>query len=332
VKSIKVIEDELKNEAEVRRFLLGEMSEDARSAFEEKFVADEVFFEQVRVVEDELIESYIRGTLPAAEREKFERSFLTTERRRNRVEFTRTMLDKLTETKKIAAVKKIETVAASPSVWDSIAGFFKTPSLAFGAAMAILLTAFGGWFLLRSSNTQEIVQQTTPTPTATVQTIQQNSNQSIQSNQNTGANSNLKTPPVETNANNSGQNKETPNKNSNAQKPETVQVNPVLALFAGTVRSEGKTKELNLPKNAGNVSLQLNLESTDYKIYLAEIVTADGETVSRNNKLKARNSKISFSVPAAKLQRGDYIVKLSALNPQNETESVADYTFRVNRR
>lgn len=327
-----MIQDDLKNETEVRRFLLSELSEDARSAFEEKFVQDDGFFEQVRVVEDELIESYIRGTLPTAEREKFERSFLTTERRRKRVEFTRTMLNNLTEAKEIAAVKKIETVASSPSVWDSIAGFFKTPSLAFGAALAILLAAFGGWFLLRSSNTPEIVQQTTPTPAPTVQTIQPNSNQTVQPNQNTAPNSDLKTPTIETNASNSEPKKETPDKNSNVQKPEAIQVNPVLALFAGTVRSEGKTKELNLPKNAGNVSLQLNLESADYKVYRAEIVTADGETVSQTNKLKPRNRKINFSVPAAKLQRGDYIVKLSALNPQNEIESVADYTFRVNRK
>ena len=328
----KVTQDELKNEAQARRFLLGEMSGDERGAFEEKFIADELLFEQARVVEDELIESYIRGTLPLAEREKFERSFLTTERRRSRVAFTRTMLGKLSEQKEIAAVKKTETAAAAPSVWDSIAGFFKTPSLAFGAALAILLTAFGGWFLLKNSSNQEIARQTNPTP-ATTELIQSNSNQTIQANQNSQTDSNSKKPEAtETTVGNSGQKKQTPSKNSNTQKEETTLVNPVLALFAGTVRSEGKTKELNLPKNANNVLLQLNLESRDYKIYLAEIVNADGETVSKSDRLKVKNSKINLSVPAAKLQRGDYRVKLSALNPQNETESVADYAFRINRK
>jgi hypothetical protein len=52
----------------------------------------------------------------------------------------------------------------------------------------------------------------------------------------------------------------------------------------------------------------------------------------QNNNLKAKNSKINLFVPAQKLQKGDYIVKLSALNPQNENESVADYSFRVNRK
>ena len=318
------------NEAEVRRFLLGELSETERTAFEENFIADESFFEQIRVVEDELIESYTRGTLAETDKSKFERNFLITEKRRQRVAFTRSMLAKLSENRESTAAKKTET-AANYSVWNSIADFFKTPKLAFGAAFALLLATFGGWFLLNDSNKQEIVQQTTPTPT--VEIIQPDANQTASPNQNVAVNSNAKTPPKkETNANNSGQKKETPNINPNAQKTPPASVSPVLALFAGTIRSEGKTKTLNLPENAESVSLQLNLESVDYKIYRAEIVNADGKVVAQSGNLRTGKSKINFAVPARKFLKGDYLVKLSALNPNNETESVADYTFRINRK
>jgi hypothetical protein len=331
-----VTQNELKTEAEIRRFLLGEMPENKRGAFEVNFVADEDLFERIRVVEDELIESYVRETLSPIEKEKFERSFLNTKNRRERVAFTRAMLDKLNEQKEIVAAKKTETAIVKPSVWDSITGFFKSPRLAFGAIAALLLAAFGAWFLLKESNKQEIALKTTPTPTVSTTTpVQPDSNQFAATNQNSSgaANSNSRTPaPIETNKNNAEQKKEAPDKSEDTRKEKTTTINPFLALFAGTVRSEGKTKELNLPKNAENVVLQLNLESADYKIYRAEIVTADGETISRTGKLKARNRKINFSIPAAKLQKGDYLVKLSALNPQNENESVADYTFRVNRR
>ncbi len=94
-------------ERDVQRFLLGEMSEDERAAFEEMFVADEDLFERVRAGEDELIEAYLRGTLRSGEKEIFERSFLTTERRRSRVEFTRAMLDKLTGQRKVAPKKNL---------------------------------------------------------------------------------------------------------------------------------------------------------------------------------------------------------------------------------
>lgn len=89
------MQDELKIEAKARRFLLSEMSEDERIAFEQWFVADDDMFERMRVVEDELIESYIRGVLPAAQKEMFELAFLTTSRRRSRIEFTRALLERL---------------------------------------------------------------------------------------------------------------------------------------------------------------------------------------------------------------------------------------------
>jgi hypothetical protein len=318
-----VTQNALKNEGEVRRFLLGEMSADERNAFEENFVVDDVSFEQIRVVEDELIESHVRGTLPAIEKEKFERSFLTTERRRNRVAFTRTMLDKVTRERATAGLKKTEMAAAVPSVWDSIAGLFKSPQLAFGAAFALLVLVFGGWFLLRTSNKTEIVQQVTPTPT--VQIKQPDQKQELPSDL-------AEKTPDKTNAspdpNREGLNKK---QDSDPQKQDSSGGAPMLALFAGTVRGEGKMSELNLPKNASGANLQLNIGGEAYKSYRVEIVDADGNFVWRNNKLKASNSTISFFVPAAKLQGGDYMVKLSARNRQNETESVADYTFRVNR-
>jgi len=329
-----VIPENLHNETEIRRFLLGEMREDERAAFEENFFANEDLFEQIRVCEDELIESYIRKTLDASELEKFEKNFLTTKNRRQRVAFTREMLAKLPEYKETAAAKKTETAAVqSTSVWTSIAYFFKTPKLAFGSAFALLVLVFGGWLLLRNPKQADIAQQITPTPT--IEVTQTNQNLNLPSNQNVSVNLNTNTAEnIPDNKNVSpNANRETPNnQNTNTQKQPPNGITPVLALFAGTVRSNGKMSELNLPKNAAGASLQLNLESNIYKIYMVEIVDADGNLVLKNNNLKARNSKINLFIPAAKLRRGDFIVRLSALNPQNENESVADYTFRVNRK
>lgn len=80
------------NKLKVRRFLLGELSESERTEFEENFIADENLYEQIRVVEDELIENYVRGNLKAAARATFEKNFLTTATRREHTAFTRAML------------------------------------------------------------------------------------------------------------------------------------------------------------------------------------------------------------------------------------------------
>jgi hypothetical protein len=327
-----VLQDELKNEAEARRFLLGEMAADERIVFEQTFLADEVSFEQIRVVEDELLESYVRGTLTSVEKEKFERSFLTTDRRRDRVAFTRTMLDKLVQQNELAAAKKNEATSVNPSVWQLIADFFQTPQFAVSAAFVLLVLIFGGWFLLRDRNKSEpgnIVRQTTPpsiqsTPLDQPQKSPSRQNEAVNSNRETAENKNALP-----NANSKVVDK---NPNSNAQRQIPGNVAPVLALSAGTVRGEGKLPQLNLPQGASGANLQLNIKGQPYRIYHAEIVDADGNLVLQINGLKPKNSRLSFFVPAAKLQEGDYLVKLSAVNRQDKSESVADYPFRVQRK
>lgn len=328
-----VTADELKQEAreaDARRFFLGQMSEAEKVAFEESFVADQSLFEQVRAVEDELVEAYARGTLAPAEREKFERSFLTSARRRGRVEFTRAMLGRLAERGgEVAAAEQTGRMAtANPSAWNSIVSFFKTPAPAFGAAFAALALIVGGWFLLRAPNRPEVARQAAPTPASQSALPDANENPPAGTNLNSHVE-----PPDGANASHNAKT-ETPhdNQNQNTPKRPADVATPTLALFAGAVRGGGKIPELNLPKGAPGANLRLRLESQDYKVYRAEVVDPDGARVFRSGDLKAGNSVVNLYVPARSLGRGDYLIKLSALNPQNETESVADYPLRVNRK
>lgn len=327
--------EEFKRGREVRRFFLGEMSEEERGAFEETFVADEELFEQMRVAEDELIEAYVRGTLAPSEREKFERGFLTTERRRGRVEFTRSMLGKLAGQKAeaVAAIKTDGAAATNPSAWNSITNFFKAPALAFGTAVALFVLVVSAWLLLRNPNRPEIARQAIPTPT--VQKAQPGADDNSPSGENAypRSNANARREVPDDNSTPPTAKTETPNRNQNPvpRKPADGVV-PVLALAAGAVRGAGATPVLNLPQGARGARLRLRLESQDYQIYHAEIVSPEGARVFQSGNLRARNSTVSLFVPAGKLSPGDYLVKLSALNRQNEPESVADYALRVTRK
>jgi hypothetical protein len=321
------------NKAKILQFLLSEMPEDERIAFEESFVADEDLFEQIRVGEDELIESYVRGTLASPERENFEKLFLSTEKRRERVRFTRAMLSNISGHQEIAAVKKIETTTAHPSAWDSITNFFKTQKLAFGAGLTLLLIIFGALFLLRSSTRKEtgIARQITPTPSVSVSPVRQ----ANENNSNTILSENTTTNEMPANnvGKHSNENQNIPN--SGEHEKEVASPNSVivtLALFAGTTRSEGKTGELNLPKGAKGANLQLKLESQDYKTYRADLVNADGKVIYRSGRLNPKNAKVSIFAPAGKLPAGDYIIKLYGFTSQTQEESAADYQFRVVRK
>jgi hypothetical protein len=119
-------------------------------------------------------------------------------------------------------------------------------------------------------------------------------------------------------------------KNPPFEPPKLKPVITTLVLFAGTVRSDGKTNELNLPKNSDGANLQLNLESQDYKLNQAEIIDADSKTIWRNGKIKAKKAKVNTFVPSKNLTKGDYLIKPYGQNHAKQGEYVADYQFRVN--
>ena len=335
------------NENPIQKFLFGEMSEEERFEFEERFITEPELFEQIRLAEDELIENYVREWMKPAERSKFEREFLTTEIRRERVEFSRQMLDKVAELKEeIPVVKKNEAVSSETSIRDRLIAFFSFPKFAAATAFTILLAIFGSWFVYQNfrslekdfadkgnSNISTII---TPTPAISPQDdeIEKNVNESRNFADNSSDQTNAPTNSPEKTP------KPTPKKpnvNTNETPKPTrtpIQRNaptPVLALFAGTMRSGGKNSVLNIPPNAKSATLQLNLEASDYKTYQARLTDANGNTVFQRANLKARGLKINFNVPAQNLKRGDYIIRLSGKNDSGEDESVADFQFRVNR-
>lgn len=313
-----MLTEKFTNEAVYRRFLLGEMTEEERENFEAEFLADADIFDEICVAEDELVESYIRGTLDLETERKFETHYLKTKKGAEKLAFTRSMLEKLQNAK-----NEVETEEKA-SVWKSLIAFFTTPKLAFGAGFALLLIAFTSWFLLKKTNEPEMVKTVTPTPTVKTET-----NLNAQTNQNSA---------VEMPVNNS--NKEIVNTNSETKptpkptetpKEKTFVPNPVLALFAGTVRGNGKTNSVTIPRDAKGLSLQLNLESRDYKIYRAEIVDQDGNSIFKSGKISTQSAKLNTFIPSAKLKTGDYMVKLYGINAENAEESAADFQFRVNR-
>lgn len=323
------------NEENFRRFLLGEMTADERLEFEEKFIANEDLFENLCVAEDELVENYVRGTLSTADRKKFETNFLTTAKRRERVAFTREMFGNFAEK---SALKKQQAETSAVTFWTKLVGFFSRPQIAFASVLAILAMIFGGWFLLGNLNNQTDLVKIPPTPTPDFSPLPQASEapQIVEkTNQNTGIINKPKENIAEKSAENINKSNqknekivenEPPKKSVEMEKP----VITTLALFAGNVRSSGKTNELNLPKNSGGTNLQLNFENADYKNYRAEIVNQNGQVIYRSGNSAAKGNKTNVFVPAKVLKRGDYIVKLYGKKADGNEESVADYQFRVN--
>jgi hypothetical protein len=76
-------------------YLLGELPEEAESAFEQEYLAVEETFDRLLVVEDELTYDYVQQRLSDERRRKFETTLGATERGQRKVEFARALMEML---------------------------------------------------------------------------------------------------------------------------------------------------------------------------------------------------------------------------------------------
>lgn len=69
----------------LKRYLLGQLAEQQMREIEQRYLADEALFDELLNVETELITQYQNGQLSSKESEQFERYFLRSAERRNRL-------------------------------------------------------------------------------------------------------------------------------------------------------------------------------------------------------------------------------------------------------
>ena len=72
---------------EMREFLLGTLDGDHKSQFEERILTEPGVYEELLVVEEELIDQYLGGDLSALEQQQFESHFLITAERQKNLRF-----------------------------------------------------------------------------------------------------------------------------------------------------------------------------------------------------------------------------------------------------
>src|SRR5258707_12934208 len=69
----------------LKKYFLDELSAEDRDQVEREYLGDREFFDQLLMVEDELIDDYVAGELSSGERDRFERKMLATPRQREKL-------------------------------------------------------------------------------------------------------------------------------------------------------------------------------------------------------------------------------------------------------
>jgi anti-sigma-K factor RskA len=316
-------------EQDAIRYFLGELSETEQTAVEERFFTDADFSDWLDEVETDLIDSYVRGELDAAQRRKFEQNFLVSGRRQSRVKAAAALWEK---EKSFAPAAVAET--AKPSVWESLKNFISFPQLAY-ASLGVLLLALIGVIAFIWQHPTEIVKignenikieptkqpappvspETAPTQTP-FETPQSTDSQTVEPKQ---------TP--------------LPDKQSNERKKETPkevrQDSPVMAQFglsSSSLRSGGtEPNKINLRSGTRSVRLRLKFKSEEEFVkYRIELRDGNGTLISSQN-LENKNA-LGITVSAKKLRKGSYKITLKGAKANQDFEDLDFYDFSVEKK
>jgi hypothetical protein len=324
--------DQLTSDHTLFRYLLDQLSEAERAVVEERFLSDGEYYEQLLVVEDELRCAYAKGSLPAAERQQFERRFLIFPDERKKVELAKALIGELstmTVEKPTIPLKTREEDRGRGARLLALFGF-RSPALgfAFATAAMVMLVALV-WLAFETSRLRSQVSQLESSQTKREQELEQQSAQAR--SQVEQLNKELE----EERQNRTLLEQELAAKREQPSLGEQMRTAIIsLILVPSRIRGGGETRQLTIEQNSAQVRLLLNLgEKNRYRSYQAVILNSEGKPVWSRAGLRASlargTSYVVFSIPARQLAEDDYEINLKGLTESGEAERVGDYYFTV---
>jgi anti-sigma factor RsiW len=296
----------------MKRYLLGRLSPDEQIALENRYAANSAEFEELTEVENDLIDSYARGTIPAADKDEFEKRYLGSERQRARTHFARALAEISRESDPMESVKM-------PSVWERFVKMWTQPHLlrpqwAAVAGIVALVLAFGSYHWVHNRDLQAEMRLPKAAPGAAVQ------------------------PPAIAHPGPASSKPPQAEDSSEAEiaRNEAAPLNEFTMRLSPGVQRGGtaKANDFIVPPQASRLKFQLSLDNDDHTRYAAEIETADGTKVERvealgKESVRGRQSVI-MRIPSSLIPAGDYVIKLVGIGQATGTEEEVEvYSFRA---
>ncbi|HWC76398.1 MAG TPA: hypothetical protein VG778_02995 [Blastocatellia bacterium] len=293
------------------RYLLGKLSEEELDQIDERHFGDREFIEQLLVVEDDLIDSYVRGDLSPTDRRQFETHFMRSPERQRRVILARSLMHVVSNPRKVEQVARTsgrETKRRSQS-WVVIP-----------LAASLVLVATSLWLVLQISRLNAQLDQARAALSAAEMKAQEIEDELAEERK---ASDRLREDLART---------------AVPQPEPEPSTAPMVAfvLKPGLQRTEGEATRFVVPPEAKQVQLQVNFNVGDYPNYTATLETVEGRRVWTQTGLKARRTNegkvITLNIPAPTLSDQDYVLMLGGVSRDAETASVGEYSFRIVRR
>ncbi len=282
------------------QYLLGKLPEQEAEEFEEQCFADDALFEETSALENDLIDSFVRGELPEAERQQFEKGYLVSPARRANVQFSRALAGHLSTVQPGKAVAKSKALPAffSLQAW---------PARLAWAAIAVVVTAGISWMMVANRRLHREIDLM-----RAQQAEFQQQEQDLR----------LQIARLDAQVRQSGA--------GEPVSPEIIS----LILTPGLNRSDAAARKLLISPPASLVQVELYLERDDYRSYRASVQNAEGRRIWETKDLKSHagpqgGKTVTIEISSSLLQSGDYLIKVDGKAANGQFEEVEDYRFQV---
>ena len=303
------------------RYLLGQSSEEEQERIEQGYFADEVLFEQLRMAENDLIDNYVRQALSQSQRELFEKHFLCSEDRRERVEVAEVLFEFVAR----RPVKQRPSQFVKKRAEQTL--FAKLSRSWLPIAAMILLLIFSTWLLIDRARLKahlnslaiqrdELEQQRAALQQQLADTDRRNVQLARDLDQATDV--------------------AKQGKGDQKSLTESSTRIPAFVLISGLSRGTGTSPKLRIAPAVQFVTLRVVLINDDHKMYRAVINDVDGPQVWQATGLKVPSRgpgrTIDVRVPARMLAEKDYVLTLKGVTDLGTEDPIDEYAFSVLRR
>jgi anti-sigma factor RsiW len=283
---------------QLTRYLLGDSGEEIER-IEELTIADSEVAWRMRDVENDLVDAYVRGTLDADARTRFESFYVSSPRRRAKVGFARAFLPAVDS----ASVPEPAAIAPRWSWSDRLRPrSWLIWNLTAATTAALLVSS-----VLVSLVSRNVRPQRQAPMEARQQLREQDPARRAQPER-------PEQPPGK--------------HTSSARKPKTVEI-----ILSPQTRGIGSIPTVRMPPGTDRIALTLRIESNDapaYQVVLKD--PANDRIVWRSGRLAARSTgrpTVSVFVPARLLKPQGYSLVLTARGGKGPVEMIGSYAFRI---
>jgi len=314
------------------RYLLGDLPEEEQARLEDLAFSDQEQMQNVLAVESDLIDEYVRGELSDSERQRFERRFLVSSERRQKVEFARALARIIPEATTEDAAQPA-MVCAPVSWWDSFIAFLRglNPAFKFSMAAAAAALVIGvSWLITETIRLRAQVAQLR----AERQTRQRQEEALQQQVAGERARGEDLAAQLDRERARRERSEELARQLERDRSHNGLSFIASLFLAPGIPRSAADRPKLVAPRTARLVRLQIGLERGDeYESFRVELYTRGGRQVWSQDNLRARTGRagrsVNLNLPVSVLDTGEYELALKGVIAKEKIEDLGYYYFDV---